>query len=123
MATMHSWDLKFNQVQTDSKSIFYMFLPTNVSFHIYFSLKTFENIVYLQYIIIIYCNIDNPTYDMHLFYTYLLDFAKIIILGSLVPLLVPISIESIVIWTELKHNLRIHSEIRIFCFDVIRYFI
>ena len=100
-----------------------MFLPTNVSFHIYFSFKTFENIVYLLYIIIIYCNIDNPTYDMHLFYTYLLDFAKIIILGSLVPLLVPISIESIDIWTELKHNLRIHSEIRIFCFDVIRYFI
>lgn len=32
--------------------------------------------------IIIYCNIDNPTYDMHLFYTYLLplgDFAKITI--------------------------------------------
>ena len=65
--------------------------------------------------IIIYCNIDNPTYDMHLFYTYLLprgDFAKIIILppGSLVPLLFPISIESIVNWTELKHNLSIHSE-------------
>ena len=63
--------------------------------------------------IIIYCNIDNPTYDMHLFYTYVLplgDFAKITILGSLVPLLFPISIESIVIWTELKHNLSIHSE-------------
>ena len=105
------------------KHFFYMFLPTNVSFHIYFSFKTFENIVYLLYIIIIYCNIDNPTCDMHLFYTYLLDFAKIIILGSLVPLLVPISIESIVIWTELKHNLSIHSEIRICCFDVICYFI
>ena len=64
--------------------------------------------------IIIYCNIDNPTYDMHLFYPYLLslgDFAKFAILGSLVPLLFPISIESIVIWTELKHNLSIHSEI------------
>ena len=63
--------------------------------------------------IIIYSNIDNPTHDMHLFYTYLLprgDFAKTIILGSLVPLLFPISIESIVNWTELKHNLSIHSE-------------
>ena len=46
-----------------------------------------------------YCNIDNLKYDMHLF-TYLLphgDFAKIIMLGSLIPLLVPISIEPIVI--------------------------
>ena len=63
--------------------------------------------------IIVYCNIDNPTYDIHLFYTYLLrlgDFAKITIIGSLVPLLFPISIESIVIWTELKQNLSIHSE-------------
>ena len=63
--------------------------------------------------IIIYCNIDSPTYDMHLFYTYLLslgDFAKSTILGSLVPLLFPISIESILIWTKLKHNLSIHSE-------------
>ena len=49
----------------------------------------------------IYCNIDNSTYDMHLFYTYLFlshdEFAKIITLGSLVSLLFPISIESIVI--------------------------
>ena len=61
-------------------------------------------------IIIIYCNIDNPIYDMHLFYTYLLpldDFSKITIIGGLVPLLFPISIESIVIWTELNHNLSI----------------
>ena len=108
------------------KHFFYTFPPTNVSFHIYSSFKTFENIVYLLYIII-NCNIDNPTYDMHLFYTYLLphgDFAKIIMLGSLIPLLVPISIEPIVIWTELKYNLSIHSEIRICCFGVMqRYFI
>ena len=34
--------------------------------------------------LIIYCNIDNPTYDMHLFYTYLLplgNFAKITIIA------------------------------------------
>ena len=57
--------------------------------------------------IIIYCNIDNSTNDIHLFYTYRLplgDFAKITILGSLVLLLFPILIESNVIWTELKHN-------------------
>ena len=88
-----------SQIQSSpnwSKSIFfYTFPPTNVSFHIYSSFKTFENIVYLLYIII-NCNIDNPTYDMHLFYTYFLphgDFEKIIILGSLVPLLVPSSFE------------------------------
>ena len=73
-----------------------MFPPTNVSFHIYSSFKTIENIVYLLYIIITYCNIDNPTYDMHLFYTYRLPHGDFIILGSLVPLLFPISIESIV---------------------------
>lgn len=72
--------------------------PTKVSFYVYISFKTFENIrlFYLLCMIIIYCNIDNPTYDMHLFYSYLLprgDFAKNIILGSLVPLLFPISIE------------------------------
>ena len=54
--------------------------------------------------IIIYCNIDNPTYDMHLFYTYLLplgDFAKITLLGSLDKIHRHLN--------ELKHNLSIHS--------------
>ena len=48
----------------------------------------------------------NPAYFLPLG-----DFVKITILGILVLLLFPISIESIVIWTELKHKLSIHSEI------------
>ena len=85
-------------VSTHQGIVLYLYLIWNI-------LK--YRLFYVLCMIIIYCNMYNPTDDIHLFYTYRLplgDFAKITILGSLVPLLFPISIQSIVIWTELKHN-------------------